>query len=185
MTEYFNGEFFFNIALHVTFLFLFLSVFFIKYVKNIESVALNNEIDHIINNAFKNITNNDNIKQTINTIKDYNNTNSSYIFDYYKNIFNQDDQERNSVNTTIINSIVHIDVLLVFVLILFVIILIKTNSISLITIVHVIGENILTFILVGIVEYLFFTKIALNYVPSLPSNMYTSILANLQSNFSV
>ena len=43
-------------------------------------------------------------------------------------------------------------------------------------IVSLILENLCTFAFVGIIEYLFFTRVALHYVPTLPSFFVTSIL---------
>lgn len=43
-------------------------------------------------------------------------------------------------------------------------------------ILYLIMENLCTFLFVGIVEYLFFTRVALHYVPTLPSFFVTSIL---------
>jgi hypothetical protein len=226
MSEYFNGEYFFNVALHVTFLFLFLSAFFIGYVKTLTSNAINHEINGIINNAFSNLDNKNKIKtiikkikkmyykidnvQTLNilqsllnsgSIKDplmidalklvlstlhaNNNLNSSNsnILNYYATLFSKDNQAREIYNNNLINGIIHIDILLVVILFLFMIILIKLKSIRFGEIGYVILENFLTFFFVGIVEYLFFTSIAIKYIPSLPSNIYTEIISNLQSNF--
>lgn len=41
---------------------------------------------------------------------------------------------------------------------------------------YLFAENMCTFVFVGIVEYLFFTRVALHYVPTLPSFFVTSIL---------
>jgi len=183
MSEYFNGEFFFNIALHVTFLFLFLSIFFLGYAKNIESRAINNEINHIINNAFSGVvTNNNNttIKKIYNKLPK---KNIDYFFNYYTQFFSLDDPERKALNNELTKNIIHINVLLIIILIFFVIVLLTTNSITIGEIGHVVLENFLTFILIGIVEYVFFSQVALNYVPSLPSDLYKGILSNLQSNF--
>jgi len=36
---------------------------------------------------------------------------------------------------------------------------------------HIILENVMAFLFVGALEYMFFTKIALHYVPTMPSLM--------------
>ena len=46
----------------------------------------------------------------------------------------------------------------------------------------IILENIITFIFIGIVEYLFFTKVAFKYVPSPPSTLVTSLFKGFSDN---
>jgi hypothetical protein len=258
MTEYFNGEYYFNVALHVTFLFLFLSAFFIGYVKTLETKAINAEINSIINGSFsdpiilnkiktivskvktmydkvdntqvvnnlqsllnsdliKNKTMHDALKSIITTLQ----TNKppptsslqqvpsegrsspsflipselenrhvpliknpvSNILNYYATLFSKDDPTREFYNNNLINTIIHIDILLIFILFLFTIVLLKSDSITIIDVGQIVLENFITFFFVGIVEYLFFSNIALYYVPSLPSNLYSGIISNLQSNF--
>lgn len=50
-----NGEFYFNIMLHVFILFTILHLFFKFYICKITTVAIANEFKHIINDGFKNI----------------------------------------------------------------------------------------------------------------------------------
>lgn len=44
---------------------------------------------------------------------------------------------------------------------------------------EIIVENILTFLFVGVIEYLFFTMIALKYIPVMPSLMADSFFADI------
>jgi hypothetical protein len=50
-----NGEFYFNVMLHVFILFTILHLFFKFYICKITTEAIANEFKHIINDAFKNI----------------------------------------------------------------------------------------------------------------------------------
>jgi hypothetical protein len=45
---------------------------------------------------------------------------------------------------------------------------------------YVLLENIITFIFVGIIEVVFFLNVALKFVPSPPSLIFTSIIDNLK-----
>lgn len=48
---------------------------------------------------------------------------------------------------------------------------------------EIIKENLITFAFIGIVEYLFFTRIAFKYVPAPPSTMVTTIIDTFKANF--
>jgi len=50
-----NGEFYFNVMLHVFILFTILHLFFKFYISKITTVAIADEFKHIINDAFENI----------------------------------------------------------------------------------------------------------------------------------
>ena len=47
---------------------------------------------------------------------------------------------------------------------------------------YIIKENIITFIFIGIVEYLFFTQIAFKYVPAPPSTLVNSLIDNFKES---
>jgi hypothetical protein len=43
--------------------------------------------------------------------------------------------------------------------------------------------NLITFACVGIIEYLFFTNVAIKYVPTPPSTLVKSFYKNIKTNF--
>ena len=43
-------------------------------------------------------------------------------------------------------------------------------------------ENLFTFILIGIIEYIFFQKVASNYIPAYPNNIGKFILERSKEN---
>lgn len=47
----------------------------------------------------------------------------------------------------------------------------------------IIKENIITFAFIGIVEYMFFTRIAFKYVPAPPSTMVTTLIETFKKTF--
>ena len=47
---------------------------------------------------------------------------------------------------------------------------------------HILKENLVLFALIGVVEYLFFTRIAIKYVPIPPSQIIKDFLARLQTD---
>jgi len=279
----FNGEFYFNIALHVTILFTILSIFFITFISKVASNAINDEFANIIDTQFHNINNksidnksvdnksvdNKSLNNTViehfvdklknntdilnqtnvdisnqtlidNTLeKNFNqipknifdqipknvldqipknvldqipknvlnyipknildqipknvldqipknildNIKSNFNLDYYKNIFNNDDINRKNINNNVFNEIIHVNIFIYIILILFTIVLFKTGNLNFNEVKHTLIENSITFFFVGIIEVLFFMNIALKYIPAPPSIIFTSLIANLKSNF--
>ena len=222
-----TGEFFFNIALHVTILFTILSLFFIFYIRNVTTNAINHEFNEIIDHTFKSINKNEinqiyhnfesgisdninninaaqdmqyniqNLQQNIlnqsnqpdlnkpNMIKDIlSQIRNNFSLDYYKKIFSEDDLARQQINKNLINEIIHVNVFIYILLVLFTLVLLKTQNLKLGEIGPVVGENLLTFTMVGIVEILFFMNIASKYIPAPPSLIYTSLIDGIKANFS-
>jgi hypothetical protein len=238
-----NSQNSFNILLHVTILFLILSLFFRFYICGITTNMINKEIDHIISDSIKSSSSNiDQIKSKINSYKQVKNNllamhkttnnkqqkkeisnkisdvknimnnlkilvpefteisnknnminediinnitnkiNNNFSYDYYVNLFSKEDTSRKQLNdyvffyTNIINSV------LILTIILFGFYLRKTNSMGMNEMKLIFFENILTFACVGVVEYLFFTKVALKFIPAPPSTMYTSFVNSLKKH---
>ena len=48
---------------------------------------------------------------------------------------------------------------------------------------HILIENSIIFAFVGLIEYVFFTQIALNYVPTSPSDMGGAAFDKIEANF--
>ena len=89
-----NGEFYFNVMLHVFILFTILHLFFKFYISNIITEALSGEFKHIIHNAFENIDKEklkNNINEYKNSLDELNNllkTKNISIVSFLKNIYN-------------------------------------------------------------------------------------------------
>ena len=60
--------------------------------------------------------------------------------------------------------------------------LLVTKSITYGEIGHVFMENILTFTFVGMIEIMFFIKIASKYIPAPPSLVYKAFLESMKKN---
>jgi len=170
MTDIFNGEFYLNIFLHITLLFTFLNLFFRLYISQLEKSAINNSVISLVNNNM--------------------NSNSVILppsikanIPYYKKLFSNSSENPIIINNNLLNKLTEFNIFLYIILIFFIIFLFITDNISVYEFFYVIGENIITFIGVGIVEYLFFTNIAFKYEPILPSVTYKLLLENLKTNF--
>lgn len=170
MSDIFNVEFYLNVLLHITLLFTFLNFFFKLYVSKIQSSAINNELISLIN---------ENI--------DSNNIHTSPIIKaelpYYKKIFSIPSDNPTIINNILFNKLTHFTIFIYIILIFFIIFLFTTNNITFYNLFYVIGENIFTFIFIGFIEYLFFTRIALKYIPVLPSAIYKLLISNIKEKF--
>jgi hypothetical protein len=240
-----NSQNSFNILLHVTILFLILSLFFRFYICGITTNMINKEINHIISasikssgskidqikskiNSYKQVkdnllemykitTNEQQKKEISNKISDVKNimnnlkilvpkftelsnknminqdtinsiTNkikNNFSYDYYVNIFSKQDPTRKQLNDYVFFYTNIINAVLILTIILFGFYLRKTNSMGMDEMKLIFFENILTFVCVGVVEYLFFTKIALKFIPAPPSTMYRSFVNSLKKHLIV
>lgn len=178
--ELIQGKYFLNIAIHVTILFTILGNLFILYISNISSKSLNNHLISIVNKSFKDSNN-----TLENYIKSNNLNTNNYInnfdYNYYKKLYSQQDTTRQLVNQQVINKIIHVNILLIIITILFSITLLLTKNINYEDIKDLLFENFISFTIIGIIEYLFFTNIALNYIPTPPSQILKNLVTNLQN----
>ncbi len=178
--ELLQGKFFLNIAIHVTILFSILSILFIYYITHLTSNLLNGHFTGIINKYFKDNTNN--LKNYIKTNNlPFNNYINNFDYNYYEKVYSKQDLTRKLINEQVINKIINVNILLVIITILYCITLLLTNNISYGDIKDLIIENIISFSIIGVIEYLFFTNIAFKFVPSPPSHILKSLLANLKN----
>lgn len=170
MDDIFTIEFCLNVILHVTFLFTFLNFFFKLIITNLQKSAINGELVSLINENID--SKNANIPLVL----------KAYI-PYYKKIFSQPSDNPTIINNNLFNKSTQFTIFLYIIVILFIIFLFMTNSITFYSLSAIIGENIVTFIFVGMIEYLFFTNIALKYIPILPSAIYELLIENIKKNF--
>lgn len=139
---------------------------------NIDQLNLPSNIDQL--NVPSNIINELKDKIKLNNIKKY------FPYDYYHSLFSKEDAMRQSINNEVFFYIKFTNILLVVILLLFTFYLLKTNSITIDQIKEISIENILTFICVGAIEFLFFTNVAMKYIPTDPSLISKSLIGFLR-----
>jgi len=115
---------------------------------------------------------------TINNIT--NNLTDNFSYEYYEKLFSEEDLTRQKVNNEILLYIKVVNILLILTLLFFGYYLLKTNSLEKNEMKTIVLENILTFMCVGFVEYLFFTKIILKFIPAPPSTIVTSLISSFK-----
>jgi hypothetical protein len=186
-----------NIMLHVTILFTLLSLLFKYYISNITEKTINSEIDNIIDNSVAD-SNTHNlhygilIREINNTQKNVskhftNNTNQSEnhapnSYDYYYDLFSKRDVTVKTSNDKVFFYINFVNILLVLMLLLVTFYFYKTNNILGDDIKIIVLENVLTFGFVGIIEYVFFTNVALKYSAITPTLLYSSFIDSFKKN---
>lgn len=175
-----------NGALHVLILFSFLTILFFTLVTSIETKTFEEQITDMTNSstkeAFKNLSQQD--KERISKIINADMGGGQSAIDIAIEHYSKPDPvnvERNMwVKITAIEIIIAIFVCLVVVLL---VLIFSCNKC--IGIFDIIKENIITFIFIGAVEYMFFVNVALKYVPVLPSTLSTSLIKYFKESFVV
>jgi len=165
----------FNIALHVAILFTILSLLFILYISKLSSETLNSELKHNISNAFDGLIQKvpTKGKETIRKIF------KSISLENTLKSFEGKDEYVTMYNKMLFRILILVNIVL-FVFVILAITLLKYNCNQCIPIGQVVKENVATFALVGVVEYLFFTKVAFKFIPTKPSTIVTETLDNFK-----
>lgn len=168
-----------NILLHILLLFVFLNILFFTYITKVEkenidtnlSIITNEKVDYILS-EIDNLNN----KNNIGTI------NWSNINSISKNI-EESSKGEDKVVTKNNNKIKLIGIMISLCLftILFIFLLyfffVKNYNINFF---KIIGENLVLFIFVGIIEILFFTYIVSKYIPIEPNVLTNTLLERIK-----
>jgi len=190
-----NPNFIMNAVLHSLILFSFLSVFFYLYISHLTSGAFQDQInsliesmitkdtkEKIINGIQSFIDTNPNAKYILLllgiNVDDLNNIQSSdkvkYILQRFASITNKPDPTTTLMNKSLFSLILIINIMIwIFYVILCTMFSVYDSNFH---IFEIIIENLIIFIFIGIIEFLFFTKIAFKFIPVLPSYITTEFL---------
>lgn len=159
-----------NIVIHMIILFTILTVFFFNYISKISTSTFQSEIQNIISQ---------NIEQAItNETKEKIKALNPVVIPYLNNIIEETKEPSEYViehNRWL--KLVAFSFILISIFGTALIIYIYNKSCNIhIPIWHILLENLITFIFVGLVEFLFFTNIALKFVPAPPSLLISSFI---------
>ena len=166
-----------NISIHVLFLFTILSILFIKIISKLSADSINGELISIISDSIDDNYNKLNIDKKILL-------NEGFKFVNFKNIvnlYNDEDMARELNNKGIFNSIYIAIIFLI--IIIFIILMVSKKLCYNIPIKQILITNIIIFIGVSIIEYMFFKHIILKYIPVKPSFMMDYMVKKIQSVF--
>jgi len=165
-----NPEFIVNMVLHSAILFTFLSLFFKLYISKLSTDTFNKEINHMINSSLGNnldIIKNNNIVKALPKVE-------------LVNIFSKPNRVVETHNNGLFNSVLIANIML-WSLVVIIILIFKFSCNIDINLTELITDNVVVFAIIGVFEYLFFTKIAFKFVPVLPSFISNQSLSILKS----
>jgi hypothetical protein len=171
-----------NITLHVLILFTFLTIFFFTFLSQVEVKNVNNVMSQLVDGQTKNTL--DLIKSNSDKIPEL-----SISKDNLSNVANNMEKSSKvpiksiSDNNKKLKKISIIMISCIFLLLVGMIIYYKVYKKYDIGFSHILIENLIIFSFAGIIEYLFFTNVAVKYVPVTPDVASSSILDGIKDKF--
>lgn len=163
-----------NILTHCTFLLAIICSVFFLFTEKIMSNAINNQIEELavdsINKFYSESTPEN--QKTIQLSLQH--AQLETILNIYQN-----QSEDRLINNAWIEKIIYIIVVLLILLVIVAILISKAHCGN-ISVVEILSENIVIFMFVGVVEFLFFTKIIIKYIPAYPSSLSKTFVEQLK-----
>lgn len=171
-----NINFNVDLFMHFIILFSFLTILFIYLISKLSSDAFNSEVGHLLKEIIEKNT------ETMKKDPSFEYNSKLLPLDKLHKMFKKQEPTVKTHNDDLIYLIVTINTLLwlFFIVLLFVL---KYNCDSNLNLKEIIFENLVLFTFVGFVEYLFFTKIALKFIPVEPSFISKQFLDALKNKF--
>ena len=108
---------------------------------------------------------------------------SDTSFDYYLKLFLNEDRTRLRVNNQLFDKIKIANILIIGFTIIISTLFIYNNIVSYDDFKHILFNNVVIFIFVGIIELLFFLNIGLKFIPSTPSLIFSSFVESMKNQF--
>ena len=160
--------------LHVTMLFTVLSLFFHFFISKTTTSAFKNEFGHLVN---QNVESNAHIKKAMSSVigKDIVKSKNWHAL---HDLYSQEDDFVKANNAWLFRAS-----LLASAGLTGVILAITWASGGQVPLGSLITRNLITFALVGVVEYVFFTQVAMKFQPAPPSLLITSAMAKAKNMF--
>jgi len=160
-----------NVALHMIILFGFLSLFFVFYITKVSKRTLEKELRHDIENAIHNGLGP--YRDQIGMVAE------KLPLDTLNRMYSKPEKTMEMNNRWLFHMITAINVGL-WALFFGVVTTLKYGGVN-INLKELMLENAVTFSFIGIVEYLFFTRVALKFVPVEPSFITQQFITSLKS----
>ena len=165
-----------NLFMHFILLLSFLTILFIYLISKLSSDAFNDEVGHLLKEIMEKNT------ETMKKDPSFEYTSKLLPLDKLHKMFKKQDSTVKTHNDDLIRLIVIINTLIWLFFIVLILVL-KYNCDSHLNIKEIIFENFVLFSLVGFVEYLFFTRIAVKFIPVEPSFISKQFVDALKNKF--
>ena len=164
-----------NIFIHIIILYIFLLCFFFLFASKLSQDTFNHEIGQIIDRNFDSLKNSldDSQKEIFKT-----QVNLLPLNKFIKDTSHPDKciKEHNDWLKTL-----SVSFIIMIIIILMLIVYIYYSFGVTISLKDLVVENIVTFLFIGIVEYLFFVNVAFKYIPAPPSLLTASFVNKFKS----
>ena len=176
-----NADYILNISVHVLILFTFLTIFFFVYVSKLSSDSINNALTDTIRTQMDTMLNK--VDELDNKIKQY----DIPWEDIDKMAIDISDKAQDDLPEIVANNKKlkwhsFYMIAFLFVVLLGIICYYKFYKKVDINLKYILVENLIFFIFIGIIEALFFIKIASKYIPVTPDFVSTTLLDRLKYN---
>lgn len=155
-----------SILTHTTFLLAIIASVFFLFTEKIMSRAINDQVETLINDNINNYYANSTPENKKIIQLELQQANLETLLKIYSS-----PTEDRTINNSWIEKIVYTIAAILACIIVIAVLIVKANC-GKISIIEILSENIIIFIFVGIVEFLFFTKIIIKYIPAYPSTLY-------------
>lgn len=167
----YNVTFGLNIFLHSLILFTFLTIFFIVFVTKLMKEAFDRELTSLIEK---------NLGKAIDNLDDKTKRNLSMYMkllpvDRFINMYKEPSEYVIAHNNWVKMLAIGLAVIGVIMLVL-VVWLLNYSCNQRVPVWHILKENVIVFAFVGVVEYLFFTNIAIKFIPAPPSLLVKTLI---------
>ncbi len=173
-----------DLFLHGLVLFTFLTAFFLFYVGKLTINVLQKQLSRTIDKDLGKV-----IRENIQNVKNAKNNDAMSVFtfdaipyDKLKKYFNKPDPIQTTNNEWLKKMLISINILL-FAFFIIAVFLIKMICKIDLDIKEILTLNAVTFIGIGIVEYIFFTNIVLKFIPTPPSLIIDTMIETTKKHF--
>lgn len=166
-----------DILIHVLILFTILSMFFMFYSSGLEKKELNGQIQDNVSRGMDDVMKSLNPEQKARLAYMGETKGVKALQEKWQ----VPDEAAEINNKWLFHSITFTDIAL-FLLVLTVVTLLLFHCNKCLDIKHILLVNVITFIFIGIVEYLFFRNVGLKFIPTLPSTISQTFFTTLRQN---
>jgi hypothetical protein len=104
----------------------------------------------------------------------------NFDYEYYVSIYKKESMFRKLFNETLFTNIILINIIIIVFSLFFTIYTYSTGNLSGKEIFHIVMENLVTFIFVGMIELWFFLNVASQFIPAPPSLIFVSLFTSIK-----
>ena len=162
-----------NILLHVLILFTILSVIFWLVISKVESKSITDELNNNINNYLDTFNGNESMETFSNDF--------SEPLSVLENMYSDPDEVTETNNSWLFKTNMLYILILVVIIASILLTMRYTCGITDFPILHILKENMVIFLFIGIVEVWFFLNIGMKFIPTKPSMIVNNVKTNLSS----